>query len=372
MLPRVLVIHGAAERSLVLPAWPPDVEDAALSERATVRDTDLVSLWFGVEACTFMPGDLARSLAQDLGAPPKQRSGDRARTWLIARWPRVDVRRRLIATGVFVNLEKQHHRVVARLKTADARAAARTVAHVLKETRDYDPSLPARFYVLFLEGWGPEAAAELVWHDPAVKRSFQAALEEIDKMDLTDSLQQVWCALEFLAADRQTRHVTQSPEAVLPAVQHQLEEARAVIRSLQVRAEAAENDLAELVSVYEGILRREGPGGDPKITDPPLAGLRVAIAGDPSHASGYRELCAALGAVECEVLDATSDNPQRIAQRLARADLPVLVTAYAKHRTQEAILAVLDRDRLLLVPTAGLAAFREAVLKRADATRVAW
>jgi len=370
-LPKVLVLSsGGSERALALPAWPETVEGLAISEMDTIRDEDLLVFWFGVRACTFMPSRLMQRLAATARVPGKHRNSDRARTWIISRWHRRDVRLTILAYATFTDLPVPIRHVLRELGDMKPGEAASVISTILKHAADYSPDLPARLYAACYTGLAPEGTADILLKDPRVPAAIQGTLDELKQSGLYDTLRGVLVALEILSADRQTRFVTESPEALVPGLQHELEEARNEIGSLREQLatlteqrDALELELEETVALYELALSdkpAEGTSGGEGVG--PLAGLRVTIAGDPSHTEGYRRLCVQLGAAEVEILDAVSDPPRRIAERLARADVPVLVTAYAKHRTQRAAETLLDRDRLILVPVAGLHAFQVAVL----------
>ena len=107
----------------------------------------------------------------------------------------------------------------------------------------------------------------------------------------------------------------------------------------------------------------------------PLSGQRVLVVGDTPRAETYCQVLTDLGAEDAEFvegMDLTPGMHRRLSALMRCKDLTVLVTAHVHH----AVMAIARRARarMILVPIAGAAAFRRAVLEgvRGVEVEAAW
>ena len=120
-----------------------------------------------------------------------------------------------------------------------------------------------------------------------------------------------------------------------------------------------EADMREMLAVMERqkeqLLARVR--GEPESsTARVLAGHRILVVGDDSHAVAYRALVEEQGAT-FDFLPGF-ENDSQIASKMTSADGVVFLTAYASHLKFYALKARVDMGRAVMVNRAGLAAFR--------------
>jgi hypothetical protein len=108
------------------------------------------------------------------------------------------------------------------------------------------------------------------------------------------------------------------------------------------------------------------PQGDPAADEEPLplSGQRLLVVGDTPRAEAYCQVLRELGAEDVEFVEGMDLTPgmyQRLSGLMRCKDLTVLVTAHIHHTVMG--MARRLRARMILVPVAGVASFRRAVLE---------
>lgn len=378
---------GAPPLVIALPDWPADVAEVALSRAADVSDLEALAFRTVVDALAGASRNWLDEIGASVAMPPKRRSPDRARAWLVMHWHRPQVRRSLLLFVAHHALDAAAVDAVRLAGVADeAREVATIATRFLRLGAGDARSAMLVYLILRMSRRACERdGAEIFARDPKVRKALDEALAARRADGSLAQDKAVIAALEAVAETRSEAAVRLVPEVRIPLLEHELAEASARIRLLEEalaaseeRGRAAQAALGDAVALYEGILSGRAvadaavaadgvaadsrSGAEAPPVRLPLAGRRVAIAGDPGHAAGYRALAIALGADAAECLDAMTERPTRVAERLAAADVPVLVTAYAKHAVQRAIEDRLAREALVLVPTASLRSMREALV----------
>lgn len=382
-LPRALRVDLDGRHGTVpLPAWPEEIVALALDERSGISEDELLAFALGVRFLAFAGPAQLRPLATVLRVPSKHRSTARSQVWLVQHWPWPLVQTHLLVEAVRVALAvgaaqaeepdgPSPRFLLRRLVDADhSREVARAAGALISACRS-NSALPALVWSLLRTGndaWR-EAAARIA-RNPRVEQARTAVLASLDGSAGLE-LRSVLAGLYLLSADRKVRATSRTPEVQLASLEHDIRMLQAQVEELtrerdrlQAQVEDLEAENREWFGLYTAPARGR-PETPDETPDPPLRGLRVVIAGDPQHAQGYQGLCIKLGAAHVEVLDAVSDSATRIATRMEAADLPVLVTAWASHKTQMAIEARLPRRDLILVHTAGLHAMRTVLVEAA-------
>ncbi len=404
LLDRIAVDADTGGRVTVyLPRWSPDIVEDAAPRAEDVEEIEVLAFQMAVEVLANMGAADLAELIEIFHIPPKRQTPDRIRTWMVTHWPRPQVHQVLVAMAAerLSRVPYPFWSDVGGIRRAEAVSG---LAHRLLRMAVGEPHYPRLAVALELSmRYHPSPtvreAAELFVRDPKVEQSRQRLVTEMGPH--FSALRRVVAALHLLMDERRGAAADAMPERLLPAMQRELQltraqaenqahelkatredlervyrEALATIESLQRDLKAAEELIEETVAAYELVIATaalpvpEPDGGDAAQSAPPrsapLQGLSVGVAGDPSHAMGYRAIALALGAESFTFLDAMSDHPLRIAEMMASVDVPVIVTAWAKHRTQRAVEAIVPRERIVLVHRAGMSAMRQALTQWAQ------
>ena len=171
-------------------------------------------------------------------------------------------------------------------------------------------------------------------------------------------------------AQRRAEHATEAAAGRVASLAARLREQEAENADLRTRLRESEDQVGWLVADFERRLAAVQAAAErcdrPASADEeaaPLAGRRVLVVGDPNRAVGYRAEALALGAAGVVFLDGRAAPGDRLAAAVGAADVVVLVVAWAKHSTDGTVRKGLRRDAVLVVvPQAGIRAFREGVM----------
>ena len=141
-----------------------------------------------------------------------------------------------------------------------------------------------------------------------------------------------------------------------------LQLAQAEVARLQALLAERDEQVGRLVADFErrlALLSRV-PEGEARAL--PLAGHRVLVLGDPNRAVAYQAEAVAMGAESVVFVNGMALAGERLAAAARAASAVVLVTAFAKHSTQQCARKHLSEGAsMILVPQAGMRAFRDAV-----------
>lgn len=388
-LPRILRLAGPSiQRTVVLPRFPPDITALALEQGETVDDAEAVAFSLVCHAFSVVPSEMFHSFAEGVGVPKKQRSIPRAQAWLLSRWVKPRVRGQCLAFTTALHSTASDPKQAVALQKAlrnlgmltDPREIAQHATDMLKLGRAAKGTSPEYPHLLWLVLHFSEmdfrrGAADLIWHDPQLRASLTNAVIRLRDAHDLEWMKRILAGVYLLASGRQALSTEGLPEVELPSLHHQVaeltrenERLQQERNALQQQAESLSSDLLDAMEMYRVLLAAH-VRADPKInrSSLPLDGLRVVIAGDPAHATGYREVCEAWGASDVLVLDPMAEAPERLAHALQSADVPVVVTAWISHSAYAAIEARVSRGDLVLVPNAGLASMQRMLLGAVDA-----